>query len=70
MSESVSPRRATQEELEESFRSSLNDLIVLADKLSTHCKSVGDLIGMAKLATENDGQLRLLMATVFSGNRK
>lgn len=61
-------RKATAEEIE-SFLSSLEDLIAIADKLAPFCKMTEELIGMAKLATENDGQLRLLMGIVSSGKK-
>lgn len=46
---------------EEVFRSSLEDVIAISEKLSPICESVDDLIGIAKLALDNAGQLRLLM---------
>lgn len=50
---------------EESFRSSLEDVIAISEKLYPYCNSVQDLVGIAKLALENDGQLRLLMSSVL-----
>ena len=50
---------------EESFRSSLEEIIVISEKLTPYCNTVQDLIGMAKLALDNDGQLKLLMASVL-----
>jgi hypothetical protein len=49
---------------EESFRQALQDVIAIVRKLSPHCKNVNELVGMAELALENDGQLALLMNQV------
>lgn len=62
-------RKATQEEME-SFRSSLEDLLTIADKMIPYCKTTEEIIGMARLATENDGQLRLLMSLIAQGSKK
>lgn len=56
------PDRVTQEEIENSFRSSLTDLIAVAEKLTPYCQTTGEMIDMAKHAIENDGQLRLLLS--------
>lgn len=50
-----------QTELEDNYRSSLQDVIVVAQKLSPYCKTVDELLSMVQLALENDGQLRLLI---------
>ena len=50
-----------QTELEGNYRSSLQDVIVVAQKLSPYCKTVDELLSMVQLALENDGQLRLLI---------
>ena len=55
-------------EAEASFRASLEDVITMAEGLSKHCKTLDDLVGMARLALENEGQLRMLMSTVV-GNK-
>lgn len=47
--------------IEETFRSVLEDLAAVAERLEPTCKTTEELIGVAKLALENDGQLRLLM---------
>ena len=49
-----------------SFRESLKDLIVIVEKLAPYCQNIEDLVGMAQLALDNDGQLRLLMKQVTS----
>lgn len=57
-------RTPTQADVEANFRNSLDDIVAVAEKLLPFCHTVEDLIGMAKLATKNDGQLRLLMGMV------
>ena len=49
---------------EEAFRSSLQDLIVVLEKMAPFCGTLEEAAGMANLALENDGQLRLLMKIV------
>lgn len=51
----------TEQQIEDSFRESLKDMIVVVRKLAPHCKNLEDLLGMAQLATTNQGQLRFLM---------
>ena len=53
-----------QSEVEASFHSSIQDVMVIAQKLLPHCRTVEELIGMVGLALENEGQLRLLMSVV------
>lgn len=56
---------------EESFRSSLEDLVAIAGALAPCCDSVADLVGMIELALTNDGQLKTLMTLVkMTGARK
>ena len=50
---------------DEPFRESLLDVITICRKLEPYCSDVEMLIGMLQLATENLGQLRLLMAVVI-----
>ncbi len=57
--------QTTAQDLRKSFRSSLEDSIAVIRKLSPHCTSVDDLVGVLNLALENDGQLTLLMREVF-----
>lgn len=59
------PPDADQPSDEDIFRDSLRDAIVLVTKLAPVCPNVEDLVGLMKLATENDGQLRLLMDKVI-----
>lgn len=54
---------------EESFRSSLEDVVAITEKLVTLCSSTGDLCEMCRVALTNDGQLALLMDKVTQGRR-
>ena len=49
---------------EDSFRSSLEDVIAVATKLSPFCTSVEELVKMLEPALDNAAQLRLIMQTV------
>ena len=51
-------QKASPEEL---FRFGLEGVIELATKLAPYCNTTDDLVGMCRLALENDGQFRLLM---------
>lgn len=53
-----------QAEAEDKFRSSLNDVVTIAQKLSIVCHSIEELVGICELALANDAQLRLLIATI------
>ncbi len=55
---------------EDVFREALKDAVAICKALSRHCVTTDDLIGMANLALENDGQLRLLMNTVTGSQQK
>jgi hypothetical protein len=57
---------AKQEELEESLRRVLDELVPIAEALAKHCDSVDDLAGMARLALTNPSQLRILMQLITS----
>ncbi len=61
--------KLTQSEQEESFRSSLRDLVVIADKLAPHCKTVDELVAMVNHGIENEGQTRLLMSLMIQGKK-
>ena len=45
----------------ESFRQSLEDLVVLVKRLAPFCSSVEHLTSIASLALENDAQLEFLI---------
>ena len=63
-------RRPATEETEASFRSSLEDVVTITEKLSPYCRTVEDLLGMVRLALENDGQLHLLMGLVAQPSKR
>ncbi len=54
---------AKQTEVDE-FRDSLLEVAACLDKLAPFCKTIVEMIDMIKLATESDGQLRLLIAVM------
>ncbi len=56
-------------EAETSFRNSLEDVITIAEGIKEHCISVQELIGVCKLALDNDGQLRMLMGQMTQPRR-
>ena len=56
--------KMTQQEVEDKFRESLEDVLVVCDRLAPVCRSVEELIGMLRLAVENDAQLRTLMGKI------
>lgn len=60
---------ADKADLMQSFRSSLEDVITIAEKLTPLCETVSDLVGMVRLATENDGQLKLLYELVMRNKK-
>lgn len=49
---------------EDSFRSSLEDVILIIEKLAPHAKDLDGMMGMLKLALTNDSQLGLIMHMV------
>lgn len=57
---------AEQKAATDSFRESLKDVVTIAEKLAPYCQTIDDLVSMANLALENDGQLKLLMSIVAS----
>lgn len=59
-----------QTTLEDSFRSSLQDVITIASKLTACCGTTEDLVNVCKLALENDSQLKMLIALVAQTNRR
>lgn len=61
--------QVTPEDIEASFRSSLQDVIEVAKRLSPHCESVDDLVELLELALTNDGQLRFVMGKVAKRKR-
>lgn len=49
----------------ETWRSSLVDVAGVCEKLAPICGSVEELVGMLKLALENEAQLKLVMKEVL-----
>ena len=56
MSDKVSP--------EQGFRSSLEDVIAVVEKLGRVCQTTEELVEVCRLALTSDAQLRLLMREV------
>lgn len=54
----------TKQDPTASFRESLKDLIIIVEKLAPYCQSLEDLVGVASLALENDGQAKMIMMLV------
>lgn len=54
---------------EEGFRSSLRDTIEIIRGLASVCKTPEEMIEVARLGLENDGQLRLLMGLVVNAQK-
>ncbi len=59
-----------QESVEESFKSTIEDLVLISTKLKPFCESIQDLIGMLNLALENNGQLKLLINLVTAQEKQ
>ena len=59
----MEPTKLTEEE---AGKEALKDMITVVEKLSPYCNSFEELVGMARHALENDGQLRLLLALMKS----
>jgi hypothetical protein len=55
------PEKPTQEEVERSFRTALEDVVSIIRKLSPYCNKFDEMIEMVEHGMINDGQLRLLM---------
>lgn len=48
-------------QMEALFRSSLEDVITFLERVGPSCNSLDEILDVARLATINDGQLRMLM---------
>ena len=57
-------QRTPQQDMESKFRDSLQDVVIVAERLAPYCKDVEELLGMLRLGIESDGQLRLLMGKI------
>lgn len=55
--------KPTQEEIQDSFRTALSDLITIAKNLGSRCNdSIEDMIVVAQQAVDNDAVLRFVMS--------
>ena len=54
-----------QLEAEDAFRKSLEDVVLVAEKLAPLAERTEDLVGMLKLAILNLGQLRMIIELVI-----
>lgn len=54
----------TEEEKLTKFKSSIEDMIAVVERLNPVCDKTADLLQMLELATTNDGQLKLIIAMV------
>lgn len=61
--------KVSQEQVEEQFRDALKDLVTIGEKLAPWCRTTAELVDVAKLAVDNDGQLRMLLAMTTSGKK-
>jgi hypothetical protein len=64
-----SPRKISPQDVEETTRKVMEDVVMIAERLAPLCSSVADLVGMCRLAVENDGQLKLLMRVIYEQRR-
>lgn len=53
-----------QHEIEASFRSSLEEVLVVVERLTPFCNSLEELTGLLRLGLENDAQLRLILGRI------
>lgn len=54
---------------EDQYRSSVKDALVVLRVLGAFCGSVEDAVGMAELALNNDGQLKMLIAGIEESSK-
>lgn len=55
--------------VEQNFRSGLEDVAAIVQRLEPYCQTTAELAEMIELAKRNDGQLRILMEKVLQGKR-
>ena len=68
MTEPLKARVATQEATaEETFRTGLDAVALIGQRLAFSCQTVEELVASCQLALENDVHLRLLMDVVMQG---
>ena len=51
-------------DVEEQFRSSIEDVIVVLERLAPTCDTPEEMISLLKLGLENKAQLRLLLSRI------
>ena len=56
--------KMTSQEVEDKFRDSLSDVLVVVERIAPTCNSVEDLVVALRLGLENDVMLRMLMNKV------
>lgn len=56
--------KMTPQEIEDKFRDSLGDVLVVCERLAPVCRTVEELVTMLRFAVESDAQLRLIMGKV------
>ena len=59
--------KMTDEKLAE-FRDDIEQAVIIADSLQKYCSSIDELLGMLRHASENEGQLRLIVTAVANAN--
>lgn len=64
-SSTVTSQQPQEPTFEEKLRELLRESIIVIQELVPICGSVDDLVGMMKLALENDGQLNLLASKLM-----
>lgn len=58
------PEPSEQPNIEEQFRSSLEDVVEVAVKLRSYCETTDELIEMAKAALKSKGTLRMMIERI------
>ena len=61
---------AEKQDVEAGFRSALEDVIPIVQKLAPVCRTVDELLGVIETALSNDAQLRILMQIVAKDVKK
>jgi hypothetical protein len=59
-----------REELEDGFKDALDDVVRVIEALRPYCQTPDELSDMVKLALQNKGQLKLLMATITAPSKR
>ena len=64
------PTAEVKMDQEEGFRAALEDLVSVADRMQYFCGSIPEMLTLAKLALENETQLKFLMKVVLNVKTK